>query len=115
MVLCHPGTVEAGDAFFAERWPEVPAIADPELRLYAAFGLKRGTLMQVVGPRAILAGGRALLKGNLPGKPSGDVMAMPGAFLIKGDQIVWSHDARHSGENPDWKSVARIAGTAGKD
>lgn len=115
MVLCHQGSVDEGEAFFAARWPDVPAIADPDLRLYSAFGLGRGTLLQVAGPRAVLATGRALLKGNLVGKPSGDVMVMPGAFLISGDQIVWSHDYRHSGEKPDFHAAARIAGTAAKD
>ena len=83
-------------------------LADPELRLYSAFGLGRGSFAQVAGPRAILATARAFLKGNLVGKPSGDVMVMPGAFLIAGDRVVWSHDYRYSGENPDWMEALRI-------
>ncbi len=108
MVLCHPGSVEDGEAFFAARWLDVPAIADPSLRLYSALGLGRGSLLAAAGPRATLATGRTFLKGNLVGKPTGDVMVMPGAFLIAGDRMVWSHDYRHSGEKPDWSMAARI-------
>ncbi len=110
VVLCHQGSVEEGDAFFHKRWPEVPAIADPGLLLYSAFGLGRGSLGQVAGPRAILATARAFAKGNLVGKPSGDVMVMPGAFLIAEGSVLWNHDYRHSGENPDWMTAARSAG-----
>jgi len=114
VVFFHQGSVEEGDAFFAARWPDVPAIADPGLRLYSAFRLPRGSIFQVAGLRAILATGRAFLKGNLVGKPSGDVMVMSGAFLIAGDRIVWRHSYRHSGESPDWSEAVRIAGSAGK-
>jgi hypothetical protein len=104
--------VEEGDAFFGPRWPEVPAIADPGHALYSAAGLGRGSLAQVVGPRAILASVRALLKGNLVGKPVGDVKVMPGAFLLEGDRVLWSHDYRHSGDQPDWSAVLRVSGDA---
>ena len=116
-MLCHQGTAPEGEEFFAKRWPEVPVIADPQLKLYGAFGLSRGSLGQVAGPRAILATGRAMLKGNFVGKPSGDVMVMPGAFVIAGEQmnILWNHDYKHSGETPDWMEAARIAGPAGQN
>ena len=112
VALVHMGSVAEGDRFFADRWPDVAAIADPDLALYAAFGLGRGSLGEVLGPRAVLAAGRALLRGNLVGKPVGDVKVMPGAFLIAGRDIVWSHDYRHSGERPDWGAAARAAAGA---
>lgn len=105
VVLVHQGTVGEGDRFFAKFWPDAIAIADPDLVLYGAFGLGRGTLGQVIGPRAILAAGRALLRGNLVGKPVGDVKVMPGAFLIRDGAVAWSHDYAHSGDRPDFASL----------
>jgi len=105
------GDESQGDAFFESRWPDVAAIADPGQELYAAFGLGSGTMNQVIGPRALLAAGRALVKGHLMGKPVGDVKAMPGAFLIAGRDLLWSHDYLHSGERPDWRAAILASGT----
>ena len=113
--MCHLGTAEEGEAFFGSRWPEVTALSDPEQRLYAAFGLGRGTLSRVVGPRALLASGRALFQGNFAGKPNGVVMVMSGAFLFRGDLVLWNHDYKHSGDHPDWTDASRFAGDAGED
>lgn len=113
VVLVHQGSVEEGDGFFASRWPEVAAIADPDFELYSAFGLGAGSIGEVIGPRAIVASVRALVRGNFVGKPVGDVKVMPGAFLLAGDEILWRHDYRHSGERPDWGAATAAArGTA---
>ena len=105
VVFVHQGSVHEGDRFFDRYWPEARAIADPDLELYAAFGLGRGSLGEVIGPKAILAAGRALLRGNLVGKPVGDVKVMPGAFLLRDGAIVWNHDYAHSGDRPDFESL----------
>lgn len=110
MVLVHQGSVEEGDAFFGSRWPDVAAIADPELAVYGAFDLGAGRLGQWLGFRAILASLRALLRGNFTGRPIGDVKVMPGAFLVAGGRIVWRHDYAHSGERPDWRAAVAAAG-----
>jgi len=106
VVLVHQGTVEKGDAFLEDRWPEVPAIADPGLGHHTAFGLGEGRLAQVIGPRALLASMRALFRGHFVGKPVGNVKVMPGAFLVSGGRILWKHDYGHSGERPDWVTAA---------
>jgi len=106
------GDEAQGEEFFTSRWPEAIAVADPSQTIYSEFGLGSGTLNQVIGPKAILAAGRALAKGNLVGKPVGDVKAMPGAFLIHEGRILWSHDYLHSGDRPDWMAAARAAETA---
>jgi hypothetical protein len=110
VVLVHQGSVEQGDAFFEPRWPEVAAIADPDLRLYGAFGLGAGRLSEVIGIRAILSSFRALFRGNFAGRPIGDVKVMPGAFLIAEGRVVWRHDYAHSGERPDWRAALAVVG-----
>ena len=39
----------------AKRWPEVPAISDPDKALFHAFDLRRGSLGQLFGPRVFKA------------------------------------------------------------
>ena len=106
-ILVHPGTTEAGESFFGSRHPEAIAIADPELRLYGAFGVSRGRLGQLLGPRTLARSVGAMLRGHGVGKPAGDVKVMPGLFLVHQGEIVWRHDYRHAGERPDLEAVLR--------
>jgi hypothetical protein len=92
VVLVHQGDVRQGEALLGSRWPDVAALADPGRELYAAFGLGRGSLRQVMGPGTWSAGLRALRKGHLVGKPVGDPLVMPGLFLVAGDRILWRHE-----------------------
>lgn len=113
VVLVHQGDVEAGEAFFEGRWPEAVAIADPERELYAAFGLTRARLSQVLSPRVLARGVVAAFRGGGPGKVVGDVMQMPGAFLIHEERVVWHHAARHAGDHPDLEEIRRVADAGG--
>lgn len=104
--------MDGGDAFFADRWPEASAIADPEGRLFDAFGLGRGRLGQLFGPGVWAAGLRAARKGCGIGRPVGDVLRMPGFFLIREDRVVWQHVARHVGDQPDRAVIREAARSA---
>jgi len=110
----HQGTEQLADELMPKLWPGVPAIADPQRELYAAFGLQRTTAMQLFGPRAIGHGLRAIFKGHGIGSPRGaDVMQMPGAFLVHDRQLVWQHPFRGgAGDLPDWLEVKRRAAVA---
>jgi len=99
-VLVHQGSIEQGEALLARLWPEAPAISDPERRLYAAFGLGRGSLGQLLGPATWVAGARALLKRHLVGRPVGDPLTMPGAFLVEGGRVLWARPFDHAGDQP---------------
>ena len=105
-------TAEAGAEFFGRFWPEARAVADPERHFYEAFGARRGTLGQVLGPRVWAAGVRAALKGHRIGKPVGDPMVMPALLLVQGDRIVWSHPFRHAGDQPEPGVILAAAETA---
>ena len=105
MALVHQGSVEDGERLLASRWPEAVAVSDPDLALYSAFGLGRGSLRQVLGPATWIAGLRALRKGHLVGRPKGDTLVMPGLFLVAGDRILWRHVFAHSGDEPETGSM----------
>ena len=112
VVFVFQADVEAGRGFFAEHWPEARAVADPDHALYSAFGLRRGTLGQLLGPAVWKAGWRALRRGHGVGRPVGDVRLMPGLFLIARGAVVWSHDFDHAGDQPDWDAVRTAAEAA---
>jgi hypothetical protein len=112
IVFVHPSTPEDGEAHFAERWPEVASIADPKHALYTAFGLGRGTLLQVLGPRVWLAGLRAVGRGNGVGRVKGDPLLMSGAFLVRAGFVVWGHHSAHSGDIVDPATVPRSGGAS---
>ncbi len=108
-VFVHLGSIAHGEAFFAARWPEAKAIANPSATLYDAFHIRRGRIGELLGPSAMLKGLGAALRGHGIGKPVGDPLRMPGTFLIHQDRIVWSHDARHAGDQPDLRAAHAVA------
>ena len=70
--VVHLARADQGEAFFAKRWPEVRAVADPKKALYAAFGLGRAKVGWFAGPRVWGPGLRALLSGHGVGMITGD-------------------------------------------
>jgi len=107
VVFVFQSEPEEGRAFFARYDGAEHAIADPDRELYRAFGLDRGTLGQLAGPRVWLAGIRAVGKGHGMGRVRGDAFQMPGAFLVEDGEVTWSHEFRHAGDAPDFSRVLR--------
>jgi hypothetical protein len=99
------GSATEGRAFLRRYWPEARAVADPELYFYGAFGVNRGSLFQMYGPGVFLAGLRSRQKGHENGPRSGDIHRMPGAFLVRGDRVLWRHAYRHAGDHPDFRHI----------
>ena len=102
--------------FFRNRWPEAHAVADPERRFYDAFGLRRGSLGELLGLGMLARAAQAMLKGNRMGRPTADARQMPGMLLVDGDRVVWEHAFGHVGDYPDLeqlgRSFARMASTS---
>ena len=108
IVLVHMMTDSEAAAFFGRYdLADVERIADVDRILYEAFGLQRGTTLDVMGPKVWWQGFKTtLLSGHLPGKPVGDVFQMPGSFLIHKDEIVASYIGKSSGDRPDYEELA---------
>ncbi len=98
--MCRP---EDAAAFCGGRAPSVTCVCDRSMRAYAAYGLSRGSFMDVMGPAAGVAAVRAATHGHISGNPmGGDVWMMPGTFAIDAGGVVRAaHYARHSGDQPD--------------
>ncbi len=103
------GSIEQGNTFFDRYWPEVSAVQDSSLEFYRAFDLRRGTLIELLGPQTWASGIRALFKGNFAGQSVGDPFVMPGIFLVKDENIFWSHAFKHAGDHPDFRAIAKMS------
>ena len=117
IVLVHMGdsaAIEEQLANYSLRG--VDRICDSEQVLYRAFGLKRGKLRQLFGPRVIWRGLKAgLIEGHGVGRPSADSSQMPGLFLIRNSTIIRRFRHRTAADRPDYAGIcAELANLAGK-
>lgn len=112
-MFIHLGSVQEGDAFFAQRWPEARAIADPDAVLYEGVALERMKLRQMLSPTVWGRGIQAVRKGNFVGKPVGDPLRMPGMFLVDSNgTVLWSFRSKHVADHPDFTRIPELASRA---
>jgi peroxiredoxin len=85
-------------------------ISDPDRRAYSAFQLGRGSFLELFGPKVIMRGFIATLRGHFAGKLDGDGFQMPGAFLIKDGRIIESFRSKTASDHPNYdQMVCEIA------
>lgn len=65
-----------------------PMIADPKRELYRRFHLERISPLRVLSPGMLVKGVAALAQGHRPGVPQGDVLQLPGVFVIGAEDRV---------------------------
>ena len=104
VVLVGLGTPERARWFCEDRDLPFTCVSDEDRSAHRAYGLKRGTLRQVLGPQVYLRWTKARLLGDMP-LPSArfgeDVMQMPGTFVVDRDGIVrYAHRNRDVTDNP---------------
>jgi peroxiredoxin len=90
-------------AGFCERFVRnrYPCLGDPELAAYHAYGLPRGSWLDVAGPRVWGAGASAIRHG-VASRPGDDVLRLGGTFAIRTDgTLAYVHYARTSSDNAD--------------
>lgn len=76
-------------------------IADPQCALYRAFGLGKGGLLELFGPRVWWLGAVSIFKGCGVGHLAGDGLQMPGAFLFHRRRIIAAQRAASASDLPD--------------
>ncbi len=109
LVLVH--MLKAGDEIRHLRGhEEVARIADPHCELYRAFGLGRGGLLELFGPRVWWLGMVTVFKGCGVGRLAGDGLQMPGAFIFHHGKIVAAQRARSASDLPDLAALFEAAG-----
>lgn len=81
-------------------------IADPDRLLYRALELKRGSFLQLFGPRVWIGGILAAFRGHGVGKLEGDGFQMPGAFVIHRGRVVREYRHATAADRPDLEELA---------
>lgn len=108
--LVGMGTPAHARAFKDETGVDFPILLSRDKEAYRAFDLQRGSLAQVFAPEAMRLGrerarggeaGRARGGNLVLRRPAQDWHQLGGAFVVAaGGEVVWSHRAEHSGDNP---------------
>ena len=62
--------------------PNISCMVDHDQSAYRAFGLGSGSIGAFLAPSVVAAGVKAYADGYGGGKPVGDVLQMPGTFVI---------------------------------
>jgi peroxiredoxin len=110
--LVGMGTSVQARAFKQQTGVRFPVLLSPDMRAYEAMDLPRGGIRQVFGIAAQRmarrrAKGTGLDRGAEGGnrpkrRPEQDWHQLGGAFVVApGGGVLWSHRARHAGDNPD--------------
>ena len=114
IAVVHMGTEsQAEDLLSLFGLSNVERFSDPERRLYRAFGLERTSLGQLLAPASWMGMVRAGLKSQfIPGKKLkgmvGDVLQMPGVFLLSDGNIVGDFKPQRADKRPDYLELAAM-------
>jgi hypothetical protein len=111
LVFVHLSNDDAkAQKYFAlSRLDDVPRIADPEGRLYQAFGLVRANWRQYFNAESITRMVVAWMDGHWVGAPAGDVERMPGVFLMVSGEIRKAFRHKLVSDRPDYLALASLA------
>ncbi len=90
-----------GEQRYLNGHEDVARIADPHCDLYRAFGLGKGGLLELFGPRVWWLATVSLFKGCGVGHLAGDGRQMPGAFLFRNGGILATQRAASASDLPD--------------
>jgi peroxiredoxin len=111
IVVIHMSTPErAGEFCDKHGLKDISLVSDPDLHLYHAFQLSKGTLNQLLGWKTWLRSSyMALFKGIWPGKVEGDYSQLPGAFLLHKGEILQSFRHSNASDRPDYLALAECS------
>jgi len=108
IVLVHMSDAERADEVLASFGLEgVAHVRDTENDLYRAFGLNRGTLWQIAGPRIVARGMAAgWMRGLGIGGVEGDVTRLSGVFVVTRGEVVHAYRHRDAADRPDFVELS---------
>lgn len=110
--------VYQGEPWQAAEWfGDLPdgqrAVADLPRHLYEAFGVERGGMKEMFGPRAFACGVRATRKGHRIGRKVGDPWTLPLLVGVRDRAVVWEYRGRFAGDGPDPADIPHLLALAG--
>ncbi len=108
IALVHMSSEAAAERFFTRYGlADIDRVSDPNQNLYRAFGLARGRLGQLFGPKAWIRGFEAgILRRHGIGLLQGDGFQMPGVFLVFHGEVITSYRHVSAADRPDYLAIA---------
>lgn len=108
LVLVHMSREEtAAQAMARHGLANVDRVSDPQQAVYRAFGLSRGRLMELFGPKVWWRGFQAGVLGRHGvGTLDGDGFQMPGVFVIFHGEVIRSYIHQSASDRPDYVDLA---------
>ena len=105
LVIVGNGRPEHAIDFRDSEHVESPLYVDPELRAYAAAGLRRG-LRSSLSAGVMLRGVRALMEGKRQGATMGDPWQQGGVFIIRpGNRVDFAYISAEAGDHPSVEAI----------
>lgn len=99
LIVVGSGSPEQAARFRDEWGLDFPLFVDPDLEAYRAAGLRR-SVMDTLGPRALVHAVRAFRRGARQGAVQGDPWQLGGAFVIdRAGKPVYRHVSRDAGDH----------------
>jgi peroxiredoxin len=116
VVLIGHGTRQAADEFRTSKLVPFTFLLDPDRAAYRAYGLARANILQVFGPSTALP----FLKANLRsetrqrGLRGGDLMQMPGTFVVDSGTVRYAHRNKHVADSPRNHEILGVLARVGR-
>ena len=102
------GTPREAGRFRETTGTELILLSDARQEAYAAYGLSRGSVWQVMGPKVW----PSLIRGTVragAGKPVGDIWQMPGTFVIDRQGVVrFTHIPADQSQRPNNEELIAV-------
>jgi prostamide/prostaglandin F2alpha synthase len=114
LAVIGQGTPEQAARFQGSQEMDLPIYTDKGRESYKAAGTKIGTVDELVGPRMIAKGARAMATdGVRQGRTVGHPAQLGGVLVIRpGDEIVYAHLSDDAGDIPPNSEVLAAARAA---
>jgi peroxiredoxin len=95
------GTPEELRKFMEGRDLPFEMLTDPERAAFRAYGLERGSAGQIFSRQVVVEGFKAAAEGHVMTRAVGDVMQLPGSFVVQDGTIVFAHRGQLSSDVGD--------------
>jgi peroxiredoxin len=101
LVLIGQATPRHAAHFRRRQGIELPILADERRVSYKVIGARKGSLLELVGPRVVAKGIMATARhGVIQGRTIGHPAQLGGALVIaRGGEVAFSHISRDAGDN----------------
>jgi len=115
IAFVHMGQKEPIELLEKYRLTDVHLFRDPSCSLYDAFGLKMGGFGQLFGPNVWWRAFLAFFQGHRTGRADGNMLRLPGVFLIQDGEVVRSYRHGSAADRPDYVQLATVPADTGAE